>query len=109
MTYDPEAVIRSARERERIAIEMRRAGMTYLKIGERMGITASRARQIVSKGERIEQFRRQGFVGVKIEKPGTIAEILRIAEEVELELDNIPRQRRQRVVNPFGFSPEKSG
>ena len=40
-TYDPEAVIRLARER---------------------------ARQIVAKGERIEQFKRQGFVG-KIEKP----------------------------------------
>ncbi len=42
------------------------------------------------------------------ERQRTVAEILRIAEEVELELDNIPRQRRQRVVNPFGFSPEKA-
>jgi hypothetical protein len=42
------------------------------------------------------------------ERQRTVAEILRIAEEVELELDNISRQRRQRVVNPFGFSPEKA-
>jgi predicted transcriptional regulator len=67
-TYDPEAVIRLAREREHIAIAMRRSGMTYEKIGERMGVTRERARQIVAKGERIEQFKRQGFVG-KIEKP----------------------------------------
>jgi len=57
--YDPEAVMRLARERERIAIEMRRSGMTYEKIGERMGITRERARQIVSKGERLK---RQGLV-----------------------------------------------
>jgi len=42
------------------------------------------------------------------ERQHTVAEILRIAEEIELELDNTPRQRRQRVVNPFGFSPEKA-
>ena len=42
------------------------------------------------------------------ERQRTVAEILRIAEEVELELDNIPRQRRQRVVNPFGFSAERA-
>jgi hypothetical protein len=31
-------------------------------------------------------------------------EILRRAEMIELELDQIPRQRKQRAVNPFGFS-----
>jgi len=53
--YDLEAVMRLAREREHIAIEMRRSGMTYEKIGERMGITRERARQIVAKGERLKR------------------------------------------------------
>lgn len=42
------------------------------------------------------------------QRQSTIAEILRIAEEVELELDHIPRRPRQRVGNPFGFTPEKA-
>lgn len=42
------------------------------------------------------------------QRKSTIAEILRIAEEVELELDHIPRRPRQREVNPFGFSSEKA-
>jgi DNA-binding CsgD family transcriptional regulator len=68
--YDQEAVMQAARERERIAIEMRRSGMTYKKIGERMGVTAERARYIVDKGERIERFKRQGL----IRKPGGLWE-----------------------------------
>jgi hypothetical protein len=35
-------------------------------------------------------------------------EILRRAELIELELDKIPRQRKQRAVNPFGFSAERA-
>lgn len=54
--------MRLAREREHAAIEMRRSGMTYEQIGERMGVTRSRARQIAIKGERIERFKHQGLV-----------------------------------------------
>ena len=52
-------------------------------------------------GERVQAERER-------QRQSTIAEILRIAEEVELELDHIPRRPRQRVVNPFGFTSEKA-
>jgi len=38
----------------------------------------------------------------------TKREILRRAEFIELELDNIPRPKRQHTVNPFGFSRERA-
>jgi DNA-directed RNA polymerase specialized sigma subunit len=61
---DLAADMQKARERERMVMALRRSGMTYAAIAERLGVTPSRVSQIMAKGERIEQFGRQGYVGI---------------------------------------------
>jgi len=61
---DLAADMQKARERERKVMAWRRSGMTYAAIAERLGVTPSRVSQIMARGERIEQFGRQGYVGI---------------------------------------------
>jgi len=61
---DLAADMQKARERERRVMAWRRSGMTYAVIAGRLGVTPSRVSQIMARGERIEQFGRQGYVGI---------------------------------------------
>ena len=53
--------------RRLLAVNLRRMGMTYREIGERFGVSGSRASQIVAGGERMLRLRENGVDSVELD------------------------------------------